>query len=1325
MVPFVRRTRLPLLPYEKQLAETLDLTEGEYIALKKEALWRVIERPDEYVHVPDIQAIFPAAAAAGYLAAAGGAAAKSATVTAIVSSIVVGAVLTAVSYLLTPKPAQANQARVRNRQLGNITGRDRYAPTYGFQGGQDVSRYGETIPIVFTKQIFDPALTNTAGRYTGGVMISPKLVWSRLFSWGNYQTADLVFLVGQGRMSRAFNPNNAAQKAEDLAGLFIGQAPLDSLSDQDFSWYYYQGGEPNANGVDYSTDSRLTGQHYRHGELNKIDNPQVNVFYAPTFAGGDSEAFSHTYSPSTQLRFGAYNAIPNGTPYRLNWQIASRLDSYQEEAKHDANARRLQIAGNYQMNGTGRNYPRRVGILKYAPLSGGIQTADAIVTDNGRLIDTVLVGDKIELQFGGTKLDKDELESQNFVQQTDRYRKGAVDNEGVRSEISGELEQYDDLLQVGEKFAIGNCLFRVEKRDGPAAFNRNGSADIIITLVCEEIYKDGYLPTGQGAVGLVNRTYVFNEKALPENINGPRVDIGQAWFPLCQQDIASFQNIRQCTYTEIGIRSQVWLRFNGLTNFVSLPGPSKLADLDDRDIQLQAGAIQSYGLRYSFFSIYVRPAYSGKNEDWTRVNQIPLAVKGNAPRDIFNYLRISHPLAQWEFRLRPHTSGELVQIIGRNSDFLRLDTKESFVKVPANINNKSFILYTKGIQERISDIATSPQMVNGRRSNPNTVTTIKFNVTLLRAEVDGASANEKQISNGITKAINNDPDPNASEGVYPNVPYGGTPLGGIYTFDAADSAKFKLKGTDSEEFELRMQLRATRLFGPYNNERDIWWIIEDIEAINISPAVTSKKWQDGTKYQISKTLFDGKKITYTFRLNINKADKQTNIDDAERIFEGNTAISEVSHYGGLITRSCDSNAEHEIVYVNESVDPGKNATYTGCAMAGLKVRSSRNLGGLEQLHVYQKNGILVERHERTAQGAIASYPANDSSNIFSDLVYYLLTNSQAGLGELIDKNQIDLGSFATTGSFLKANKLYYDDVIVEPTNIRDFVASIAPSMLCNMVTRNGKFALEPALPYDPKTYLMMPQFPVTPSITIKALFTDGNIIEDSFELNYLNSEERKPMKVALRYRSEFPNRFPEERTILASYNNDAAWSNAPIEEFSYTHITSYEHAAMVARYFLSVRRNITHTISFKTTPYGNALAPGDYIRVVTQQNIHNTAIYNDGYITEDGSVISSEPLAQNQNHDVFLWDRSDREVKETQIFVDINNKVQSDKNAFFAIRDTSNTYNLVYLVESLQLDQDGLVQVVASHYPITVARKSLISEEVNVQTNVFTIETSS
>ena len=1321
MVPFVRRTRLPLLPYEKQLAETLGFTEDEYIALKKEALWRVIERPEEYAHVPEIYAAGPGLAVAYIAGQAFFTAAKSATVTAIVSSVVVGVVLTAASYLLTPKPNQANQARIRNRQLDSITGRDRYAPTYGFQGGQDISRYGETIPIVFTKQVFDPSLVNTAGRYTGGVMISPKLVWSRLFSWGNYQSADLVFLVGQGRMSRG-PYSTAAEITADRAGLFIGQSPIDAVNDQDFSWYYYQGGEPNSNGIGYSSDSRLLGNHHRYGEFKKINVSQVNAFFAPTFAGGESEAFSHSYSPSSQLRFGTYNSIPNGTPYRMNWQVISKINDLQEDGKLDINAKRLQISGNFQMNGTGRNFPRRVGITSYHPAVGLPVTAISVTADNGERRDTVAVGETIELQFGGVKLDKDELLSQEYTIDADKYRKRAVDNEGIISEITSELEQYDDLLQEGERFVVGNCLFRITTRYPQEAFRRNGQQDFKITLKCEEIFKDGYIPGGLGSIGIVNPNYVFNTRALPENNKGPRVDIGQAWYPICQQDVASFQNIRQCSYTEIGVRSQVWLRFNGLTNFISIPGPEKLQELDEDNIQVQGGVIQSYGMRYSFFSVYIRPASAAPTDDWIRLNQLPLAVRGNAPRDVFNYLRIGHPLSQWEFRIRPLNSGELVQIIGRSSDFIRLDTKENFISINTQVKNQSFTLYTRGIQENIADISVSPQLINGKRSNPSTNTTTDFVVTLVKAEVNGTTASEKQVSNGIAKAINKDPDPDATES--PNVPWSGTPEGGFYSFSDAEAAQFQITGPDSVQMDLRMKLQAIRMLGPYNSDREIWWRLIDIEAENISPAKTSKKWNDGQQFQISKTLFDNTKITYTFRLNIKKADKQTNIDDAERIFEANTAISEVSHYGGLITRSCDSAAEHEIVYVNESIDPGKNATYTGCAMAGLKVRSSRNLAGLEQLHIYQKNGILVERHERTAQGNIISYAATESSNIFSDLVYYLLTNSQAGLGELISKDQIDLGSFATTASFLKANKLYYDDVIVEPTNIRDFVASIAPSMLCNMVTRNGKLALEPALPYDSKTYLMMPNYPNTPSITVKALFTDGNIIEDSFELNYLNSEERKPMKVALRYRSEYPNRFPEERTVLASYNNDPAWSNAPIEEFNFTHITSYEHAELVAKFFLSVRRNIAHTISFKTTPYGNALAPGDFIRVVTQQNIYNTAIYNDGYITEDGSVISSEPMAQNQQHDVFLWDRSDREVKETQIFIDINNKVQSDKNAFFAVRDQSNTYNLVYLVESLQLDQDGLVQVVASHYPVTLARKSVISEEINVQTGIFTIETS-
>ena len=58
-------------------------------------------------------------------------------------------------------------------------------------------------------------------------------------------------------------------------------------------------------------------------------------------------------------------------------------------------------------------------------------------------------------------------------------------------------------------------------------------------------------------------------------------------------------------------------------------------------------------------------------------------------------------------------------------------------------------------------------------------------------------------------------------------------------------------------------------------------------------------------------------------------------------------------------------------------------------------------------------------------------------------------------------------------------------------------------MLCNFAITDGKFSLVPALPTTTGGEIS------TGPVTIKQLFTAGNIFEDSFELNYISAEERK------------------------------------------------------------------------------------------------------------------------------------------------------------------------------------------------------------------------
>jgi hypothetical protein len=457
-------------------------------------------------------------------------------------------------------------------------------------------------------------------------------------------------------------------------------------------------------------------------------------------------------------------------------------------------------------------------------------------------------------------------------------------------------------------------------------------------------------------------------------------------------------------------------------------------------------------------------------------------------------------------------------------------------------------------------------------------------------------------------------------------------------------------------------------------------------------------------------------VDYIFEVNTPVTTRTYTTVSGPRIFEINSAIAEVSHYSNLITRSCDNGPEHELVYVNENLanDPVRNgvASYTGCAMAGIKVRSSISLSSFEQLHIYQKKGIQVTNIRRNSNGNTVL--TTDSSNIFTDLAYYLLTNPHTGAGELISSDLVDLAQFARTGSFLEANGLYYDDVIVEPQNLREFLARISTSLLCNLVMRGGKFSIEPALPIDTtRNYTM---FDV--KVPISGIFTEGNIIEDSFQLEYVQAQERLPIRAMVRYRTELPNRFPQEQTAVVYYTDQP---NGPLEEFNFTHITSRYHAELFAKYALSARRHRTHVVSFQTLPYGLGLAPGDFIRVVTQASHVQPGA--SGIIKDNGAIITPAQLTNGQSVQVYYWDRSDNQVNEDTITVSIvDGQPKANKlfDSIFAIKDTT-TRSLVYMVDSIDLDEEGLARISASYFPIDENGYSVVANELKPSYNGFTV----
>jgi predicted phage tail protein len=332
--------------------------------------------------------------------------------------------------------------------------------------------------------------------------------------------------------------------------------------------------------------------------------------------------------------------------------------------------------------------------------------------------------------------------------------------------------------------------------------------------------------------------------------------------------------------------------------------------------------------------------------------------------------------------------------------------------------------------------------------------------------------------------------------------------------------------------------------------------------------------------------------------------------------------------------------------------------------------------------------------------------------LFCDLVYYLLTDKTAGVGSIIAPELINTADFIRTARFLDSNKLYFDGAISQPTNVRQFIADNASFFLCNFVIANGKFSIVPALPITVAGYLS------TDPVTIKQLFTSGNIIEESFSLEFLGSEERKDFQAVVKYRLERRNQLPEEQSISVRWNEPGSDLHS-VESFDLSQFcTSKDHALLVARYLMALRRRVTHVVKFKTSPYGIDLAPGDYVKVITQASPYSAA--NNGVISATGAITSAIEL-EDGRYSITYWIQADDDIKTATLTVADGKAVEPALwGAVFTISDVT-VSSTVYMVEQLTLNEDGLVDVVAVEFPCTSTDNSLICLDILSESN-FLVE---
>ena len=191
----------PLLPYEIALIEALGCTEQEYRQFVRHAQLQARVRPAEYAHIPDIQN----------------------DIVTIAINLVIGLALTAASVLLAPKaPTLESAAKIRGKKLADQIGPTRFNQTTSFDNVSSLAEYGQPIPIPFGKRG-----TGRDGAATGGLILAPALVWSRVYSYGAYQAFEGLYVAGQYGIATPKMP-----------GVRLGTFALDTLGDREFALFW-------------------------------------------------------------------------------------------------------------------------------------------------------------------------------------------------------------------------------------------------------------------------------------------------------------------------------------------------------------------------------------------------------------------------------------------------------------------------------------------------------------------------------------------------------------------------------------------------------------------------------------------------------------------------------------------------------------------------------------------------------------------------------------------------------------------------------------------------------------------------------------------------------------------------------------------------------------------------------------------------------------------------------------------------------------------------------------------------------------------------------
>lgn len=427
--------------------------------------------------------------------------------------------------------------------------------------------------------------------------------------------------------------------------------------------------------------------------------------------------------------------------------------------------------------------------------------------------------------------------------------------------------------------------------------------------------------------------------------------------------------------------------------------------------------------------------------------------------------------------------------------------------------------------------------------------------------------------------------------------------------------------------------------------------------------------------------------------------------------------------------SFDQGPEISITAVTEQLlEPWTNYgpdLYKGLSTLGLHVFASKSTESLRSISVWVNKGKLLRplstnpRHynQQSEIRALVKSSPSSSSSYAPDIFLDTILDEKNGIGQFADIHSVDVPQLATTKLFCQKNNLFMDGVIADQRSWREFWSQTAPFSLLELARIGGRDTLVPGVPYNPTTGR------IDANIAVSALFTAGNILEDSYKEEFLDygANVQDTIVTAIYRDTETNDVFPRNASVdvyLKETNpNTALLETLDLSQF----VTRRSQAILLAKFLCLSKHYVRRAIEFKTFPTDTPISPGAYIYVEIGLNQWNS-IYS-GRIESNGFLNAPLPRQiPNGTYTVFIYraGAGTYSVSNVTVFSGYARQLKSYEGAMFALGQSIRNKR-VFRVTEVGMDEEGEVTVKAVEHPTDDNGRSKIAERL-LESNQFYVD---